>query len=242
MSEINSLIRDPEAIAAIEATVKAMTTNSAKPINDYSILGSITEEHGHSVSAPATFEGVGSDVASAKLTLHDGDRTVTTRGELGLATQGNSESNVLPASISLESPQYFFAPLLIGVLSNPTVGARYIRKDGSQEIHVQISRRSVHWKPHMEFLDTGVFDVYINPTTHLVDEIGNDSKTPASILRPIKHYVTYSDYRPEEGWIVPHAVQESYVGGKKLTIVLNSFSFNTGLKVESFSITPLGHN
>jgi len=231
-------VRDGQAVEAIQQTLFAMSTSSSALIRDYTITGVVAEEHGIASNSPISISGINSKATSVKMSLHSGEYKRINQFDEGLTHGPSSQPRILPGSISLEATPYFFVPLLVSALADPAVGLRYVAPVPSDEgdIHVRMERRSIGWKPHMDFLFTGFLDFYINPTTHLIDVIQNDARMPTNIDRTQRHYAAFSEYRPEAGWLVPHEIKESYKSGPWLTIKLSSFSFNRGLELSSFPI------
>jgi hypothetical protein len=77
-------------------------------------------------------------------------------------------------------------------------------------------------------------DFIIDPATNLVLEVRVLSFPPYDAARGVEHIIQYSDYRAENGILIPHSISE-FVGGQQTSaLVIDQIKFNTGLSDSEF--------
>jgi hypothetical protein len=70
--------------------------------------------------------------------------------------------------------------------------------------------------------------VHLNRSTHVVDEIDDRLFMSGDLSSSIPHRLVFADYREENGWLMPHSVEE-YLGQMRIAaFTFSNFSINTG--------------
>jgi len=238
-SEASTIVRDPRAIALIQSALAAAGIKDTDSISDFVVGGAVTLWDGQEISAPLTYKGIGDDHRSLEVKAPGSEaRNFVVQADRGSATSGDGSLRSIPSEIAIEGANYFFIPLLTHALVDLGIEIRYLTNpylsNGLEEISV--TRRLPTWRPELGKLASVTHYIYFDQNDHLVTRIVSGTPLPSDLNKTIPHVLVFSDYRPEHGWLIPHHVDEAYVGKVRNRINLTTFQFNSGLTSSDFSL------
>jgi hypothetical protein len=227
--------RDSKALEMLQSTVQALSPAEGTTISDYHIEGVVTQWDG--LNTPGTFSQTGVGTADRHTVVSvDGSQVfnflvVHDAGTLQLGT--NNSPRLVPNEVAMEASYYFYVTLLQEALSSELVEVVLLPSPSSASTvaRIRITRRIAGWVPLMGSLGAAQFEISIDRTSNTVTQIVNQARLERNLGHTIPHAISFSDYSREEGWFLPHTIDETFAGAPNSHIVLHSYSLNRGLAV-----------
>jgi hypothetical protein len=229
VARVSGTTRDSEAINVLQAALSALSLGNRVAISDYRLKGAVTQWDGQEISGVFSQVGVGAADRRTQIRIADnpifGLLVLNDAGTLRMAN--DSAPRYVPNEIAMEASNYFFINLLEEALSNQRVGLMLVSSpnDPPDTIGVRITRHIVAWRPAMGTLGTAQFDVYIDRNSKTVTQINSSARLESNLSRRIPHAIHFSDYRQENGWLLPHvSFGRSYDWAGRLQSIDSSLS------------------
>jgi hypothetical protein len=227
--------RDEEALSLLQSTVQALSASDGRTISDYRLEGLVTRWDGQETSG--TFSQIGVGAADRRTAVSIGGNPVFSLLVLNdagiIQFENNNEPRNVPNEVAMEASYYFFVNLLQEAISNQHVDVVSIPSpNNSPDIgHIRITRHMAIWVPAMGSLGEARFDIYIDRDSKTVTKIVNSARLESNLSQTIPHTISFSDYRREQGWSLPHEIDETYAGAPHNHFTLEACSLNKGLTV-----------
>ena len=231
-------IRDPQAVATLEASIKAM--GSTLPA-DSTATGALTIVQGsYQDTGTIQIQTRSTDQYSESLQLSGGNRSVM-YSRLHAAETPNPvpSATQLPIAMVLSSqcPEFPLA-LLTAADTSSDYSIRYVGPEslsGESVIHIQLTN-SFFSTPSMSALTVYTNkDVWIDANSNLVAKISYTRRIARGAPQ-IPLEIVYSNYQNISGVQYPFSIQKSFNGTPWQTITIQSVVFNTGLGDANFQV------
>jgi hypothetical protein len=226
--------RDPTAMSIVnQALAAAGGINAVSAIRDYSASGNITYHWQQDVQGTVNITALGQIAFRIDATMPTGVRSwaidkgaYQTKNEQGVVMPVRGQIPIIPGSLIL--PHLHLATAL---------NAAFFRF--SYQGLAQLGGRSVHdiqivpWSSNAKnpAVQSLAKDFFIDATTFQIVQ----TQDVISSTRAI-HMVVYSDYRSQNGMLVPFAIDQAISGQPISSIRLSQISFNTGLQESRFGL------
>lgn len=232
--------RDIQAVAALQAAVKAMAAGGVLP-SDSTVTGTVNETVG-----PQDQEGKiqiltrGTGESLETIDLPDLSQTTIYSYWLAGQTTGSAAQQQLSGQLAVTSQSVFY-PLsfLAGALSNPDASLQYVGQetvDGTTTQHIRVWNTFAS-KPRLEMLAPfSIHDVWINSSNGLPMKVSFIRQDASGRASKTLVEVEFSNYEQSAGFSYPSQISESLNGTPWLTISIQSMSFNTGLQEIQFQV------
>jgi hypothetical protein len=226
-----AVTRDPGAIALIEASLTAMNPLGKPPITDLALTGDVTRWFGKDASGE--FEesaiGMGTELISIRVNGAIAYESFRTAGK-----ENHQASKDMPASIvnrrPIEQIPHLPQPLLQELLRNDLDDIELIADDpeDSTVSRVRVILRPTDWQPYMRDLKSASLDLYISKQTHLPSKVRGLNHFDGTPHHVMPSELLFTDYRVEQGYLVPHSFEERYVGKSMHRFSARSIVLNQG--------------
>jgi hypothetical protein len=231
--------RDPEGIAILVRVAKALSGTGPAEVRDFSVTGMATLWAGHSTSSPVQLLGQGLDSLRLQVFLPDQPFTwLVTRTTSGYKV--GSEVHSVAHHASLQRSDYLLAPSLLAAITDPTTSIEYVGEEteiGRRTYHLRIGR----WLPYAikeagernpDFTKDLFFDSETMNLLRVEDKVFSDTNLNDSF----PHVVAFSKYQQDNGWDLPHTIEET-IGGTPVTrFEIDSYHFNTGIDEQKLNL------
>lgn len=230
--------RDPQALALLESSLAAMqATPNAPPLSDFVIQGNASLWQRRDSSVPVRYKGFGEAYRSTEFDAPgDAPQIRIWSDTTSTSSSSTGSPEVVPIESAMDQSCYLVIPLISQAIQDQTASAVWVPVSASEpDDHVRITVHRSSWTTAMNALGSVTYDLYLSTGTHLPTHLDNLARTPDDIRPRYPHRIDFGDYRQEGAWIVPHQVEERYLGVPFNTITFNSFSFNTGLTAADFA-------
>jgi hypothetical protein len=161
----------------------------------------------------------------------------TSMADSGTARTSDGKLLTLSTEMTMEGDYYILIPLLQEAINSKLIEVEYIRSatESLESGHVRIIRHQAHWHPSMREFGSAQFDIFVDPSGNTVSRISNRRHFDGVMNHSIEHSLIFSDYHAESGWLVPHSIEERYVGKTLNRLTVKSFTFNNHLKASDFA-------
>jgi hypothetical protein len=226
-----TVTRDPGAMALIQGSLRAMNPLGLPPITDLTLTGDVTRWFGKDASGQ--FEesaiGMGTQLISIRVNGAIVYESFQTAGK-----ESQQASNDIPPSIvnrrPIEHLPHLPQPLLQELLRNDLDDIELMADDpdDSTVSRIRVIVRPTDWQPYMRDLKSASFDLYISKQTHLPKKILGLNHFDATPHHVMPSELLLTDYRVEQGYLVPHSFEERYVGKSMHCFSARSIVLNQG--------------
>lgn len=237
-TESSSNRRDEGALGVLKSTLLALTPGEGSTISDYRLEGTVTRWDGREISGTFSTIGVGAADRRTSISIGSPVFSLLVINNAGILQFGASNPpRNIPNEIAMEAPYYFFLNLLQEALQDQHVEVILTPSpDNSPNIEaIKITRHMAIWAPAMGTLGSAQFEVYIDTSSNTVTRIVNLARLESNFGQTVPHVVNFSDYRREQGWLLPHNIDETYAGAPHNSFTLVTYSFNKGLSISDLS-------
>jgi hypothetical protein len=234
----STVTRDPGAIALIEGSLRAMNPLGQPPIVDLTLTGDVTRWFGKDAGGDFSESAIGMGTESISVRV-DGQIAYKSFRTAGKET--HQASNDLPAAIvnrrPIEQLPHLPQPLLQDLVRNDRDDIELIADDpeDSTVSRIRVILRPADWQPYMRDLKSASFDLYISKDTHLPKKFLGLNHFDATPHHVMPSELLFTDYRTEQGYLVPHSFEERYVGKSTHCFSARSIVLNQGLSPSSLN-------
>ena len=229
--------KDPQAVNIVaQALAVAGGVTAIAAINDYTATGNVTYYTGvnGNVSVGMTIRGKGLGQLRIDSNLPSGTRSESTDGlttikyESGYVKQLHSHAPLYPARLLLPFLQ------LKPAMTSPGFSLSYrgVVDVGGRPAHdVQIQRPLAPGSdPNNRLIEYLTVDYFIDSSTLQIVMMQD------SVADFAPRQISYSDFRPIGGFLVPFSVNETVQGHQFRLFQLNQITFNSGLQDSDFQL------
>ncbi len=229
--------RDPQAVALLQASLKAM--GGTVP-SDSVASGNVTVVAG-SLTTNGTIRVLtrGTNQSSEQTTLSSSTYTVIF--SQGLADETiNSTTTSIPLERAATSQSVCFPlPFLAAALANSGDSIQYVALEtsGQQSLqHIRIQNTFASQPTFQQFASFATFDVWLDASTSLPQRISFARRNGGGSTPSISVDAFFSAYKTTSGPAYPTQINLSLNGTPWTTITITSVAFNTGLTDSNFPI------
>ena len=231
-------VRDAEAVAIVEASIKAM---GGTPPSDSTATGSITQAVGQeSQEGTILIQTRGTDQSLEQITVPDSTTTIVYSRLIAAQTTGSNPEQALSGQVAVVSQTSFFPlPLLTSAINSPDFSLRYIGVEslnGASAEHIRIWNTFTSRPQATGLVTPSTRDIWINPASNLPEKITYSQQTSSPQVPPVLVEVDLGNYAATNGFAYPRAITKSLNGTPWLTISIQSVAFNTGLSDSTFPV------
>lgn len=232
-------VRDAQAVAVLQATVKAMGGGNVP--SDSTATGSVTETVG-SESQEGSIQILTRGTGESLETMNLPDLSQTTVFWYWIAGQtiGSGAQQQLSGQLAMTSQTALYPlPLLVGALSNPDVSLQYVGQEtvnGALTNHVRIWNTyasKTYMRPLAAF---STRDIWTDASTGLPARISFTQQAAAGRAFKTLVELDFSNYQQTSGFVYPYLIKKLLNGTPWLTISIQSVAFNTGLQDIQFQV------
>jgi hypothetical protein len=223
--------RDPGAIALIEASLSVMNPLGKPPITDLALNGDVTQWFGKDASGEFEESAIG---LSTELISIRVDGTIAYESFRTAGKANHQASKDIPLSLvnrrPIEQIPHLPQPLLQEVLRNDLDDVELIAEDPEDSTIscVRVVLRPTDWQPYMRDLKSASFDLYISKQTHLLSKVRGLNHFDGTPHHVMPSELLFTDYRVEQGYLVPHSFEERYLGKSMNRFSARSIALNQG--------------
>jgi len=221
--------RDPGAIALVEGSLRAMNPLGLPPITDLTLTGDVTRWFGKDASGEFEESAIGMQLISIRV-----NGAIVYESSQTAGKENHQASKDLPPSIvnrrPIEHLPHLPQPLLQELLGNDLDDIELIADDpeDSTVSRVRVILRPRDWQPYMRDLKSASFDLYISKQTHLPSKVRGLNHFDGTPHHVMPSELLFTDYRVEQGYLVPHSFEERYVGKSMHGFSARSIVLNQG--------------
>lgn len=233
-----TVTREAAAIALIEASLQAMNPRGLPPITDLTLICGITRWFGS--DGTGTFSesaiGMGTESISARV-----DGAIVYKSFRTAGKESHQASEGMPPSIvnrrPIEQLPHLPQPLLQELLRNDFDDVELIGDDpeDSTVSRIRVILRPRDWRPYMRNLKSASLDIFISKDTHLPKKILSRNHFDSTPRHVMPSELLFTDFRAEQGYLVPHSFEERYVGKSMHCFSARSIVLNQGLSPSSLN-------
>jgi hypothetical protein len=227
-------IRDAKAIDIVNQVLSAAGgSNAVSAIHDFSATGEMTLHAEQDVNASVTITGSGPNRLRLDLTLPNGIRSSSINQGKWVAKKEDGTISVVGAQPPMNAASLVLPYLhLQRSLNNPLISFFYkgtLEIDGRSlhDIRIQLAFAN---SSDSSRNDSSVSEFLIDPATYQVVQ------TQDFFARHTVHILRYSDYKPQNGVLVPLSITEEIAGQQAWSMVLSQLTPNTGVPESAFEI------
>jgi hypothetical protein len=228
--------RDPQAVTVLQLALATMG-GSGSSIQDSVADGVIAYADGRSGTIRMLTKG--SDRLRHEVTLEAGQETLVVNAGRGYGIHGGHNRNLPPWMTMYQKPEH------VPTLSRLTDFMR----SNMRVIYVGLENVAGHQAHHILFsaLPTGhvpahiaeiisEFHMFLDVQSALLVKTRSFDFSPEVIQNRSVVETYYSDYRPVNGTLIPHAISRFVAGQRYLAIALTAIHFNVGLSDTEFQL------
>lgn len=232
--------RDPQALTILLQASQALSTNGMLvPIRAYSATGTATIWAGQDTSAPVTLRGVGLDAIRLEVSSPDGQFVwAITSNQSAYNTHGNQ--SVVSPHMRFQRSDYFLIPFLLSAVTEETTSIEYLgqqTESGGSVEKVRIGRRlPLRLDSDGTLSRALVKDLYFDSSNHRLMRVEDKAYSANNFNDSFSHVVTFSDFRDESGWQIPHVVEEKIAGTLVSRFVFDAFEPNAPIEEKSLDL------
>lgn len=232
--------RDVEAVAILQQSATAMGVVNLADIHDTVAQLQVTTYRGERTrTGNAVVKTLGREYSRTQTDSSDLQTVLVTRTEAAYLKTGTEKTRRIPL-LSLGPAGMSEVPLLsiVGQWQDSSLKLEYAgleTRDGSSLYHLRMRRPNrAHRSELGDFAPA--CEAYIDPATFLVVKLVYSMRPPANLLYSEPVEVSYADYRPVSGILIPFKVSYRVRGRLVSEHQVVSFAVNQGVQQSEFDI------
>ena len=237
-----TVTKDAQALNVLTQSVNAIGGLPAiGAIQDYTGAGSITYYWaGEEVQASATVRGMGIGGFRLDATLPTGVRTSACSGYAGVLITPDGKRST-PSFYNQMTTGSMTLPYIriAAAISDATTSIMYVGSsaiDGKQFLQIHFAPTFGANSPgHGKLVGLGAFDVFLDPSTLLVQELVETGHSDNDYNQTYSHEMDFSNYQKVGNVAVPFDVSEKIAGQATWSLALSAVSFNSALTSDIFA-------
>lgn len=235
--------RDQQALTILSQCLQASGGSQAiSAIQDFVAKGSITYNWTDKpVHGSVTLHGRGIGQFRLDADLPDGSLSWAVNNSIGLYKKldGSTQHISFPNAVNFGSLTFPYMYIAAGV-ADPSTSISYIgvdTKNGQRTYDIRIQQTfSSEQDPSGILSKLTKRDFFIDAVTFLIVKTLDMVHPEKASTIDIPHEMEFSDYRNNNGVLVPFSISEITVGQHTYTIQLDQMRFNTGLQDSDFNL------
>jgi hypothetical protein len=234
-------LRDPQAIGVLtRALTAAGGTQAIAAIEDFTATGNVTyfwsEEN---VSGSVQIRGRGLQQFRVDATLQDDVHSWIVSDGKAFEKNPDGSTSPWPSQNAIKyAGATFPLPYLVSVLQNSTISVTYgglVTHDGAQVYDIVVQETlSQSVDPLNAIGKITKAHFFIDPNSLLIESVEDAAFRKDGGPDEARHEMQFSNYKTQNGLLVPLAITELVAGQKTASIQLNQMTFNTGLNDGDF--------
>lgn len=232
---LNTLVRDPQAVALVQKAIAAMG-----PLpSDSSATGTVQVVEG-TTSETGTVQilTLGTTATSEAISFPAEQRTIVYSNRDAKETFGNESANPPVETILTDQCPDFPLPLLSALFSTTDVAMHYVGPEtvnGTSVQHVQIWNTFAS-KPRIlqRLASFSMRDFWFDSSSGLPVKVAYERRSGGGAVAAIPVEIYLSRYKATGGVAYPFEIKKSYDGTPWQTITIQNVSFNVGLTADQF--------
>jgi hypothetical protein len=236
--------RDAQALNLVAQSLAANGGPAVTSIEDFTGTGTIAYNWaGEVVSGSVSVYGKGREEFRVDSSLPAGTQSLVLNGRDAILTPVYGPKAGSPIHATMTTGNLTLPAVRIAeVISDSSIGLRYVGSltwNGKQVLHVHVVlSNDPRLRLGAQFSDLGEYELYLDANSYVVlglaEKVWWDDDPRQSYL----YELTFSDYRPVNGVLVPFAISERMGGQQTWSMTLSSMAFNEGLS-DSLFMLPL---
>jgi hypothetical protein len=228
-----SVQRDPSALSLLTQSVAAMTTANARVLSDLVAQGTCTQWNAADENAPVTYSVVRATSSHLEVHLPESTQSWTISGGIGYSRDEKGNTNRMRTANAMQARWYMPALYLIQSLNEAGASVSMAiagqTADENEDVVVITPPRALGAALLNNYPSPVPRAVHIDRTTHMVTEIDDRLFMTGDLSSSIPHRIHFADYREENGWLMPHSIEE-YLGQMRIAaFTFSNFSINSGM-------------
>lgn len=241
-SSTTAVVRDPSALALLSQAIAAINHEASPQLQDLTVEGTCTQWNGQTESASFTYSLIGSAASHLEIHLSTANVSWTINNGRGVSVDDKGQLHRMHFRNAVKSNWYVPATYLLQGLNDPTMSV--VVQTPEQE-PTSSNEDVILLTPKAPLSESSVRDyskatshaVHIDRSTHLVTEVDDRAALSANISAGIPHSLLYSDFREEDGWMMPHSVDEYFGQSKAHAFTFSHFTINSNLSPSNFAVS-----
>jgi hypothetical protein len=234
--------RDPQALALIASSLKALTGGVA--VNDVILQASASYVAGSDQeSGTATLTARGNQQGIVQLNLSAGSRQEIRNGPAGAWSGPDGTAYCMANHNCRTDASWFFPALTLEAASaDPQTSVSYLGTDTSKGrplVHVQVARPISGQDPSVTALILALtsMDIYFDPQSFLpvVLDFNAHPDNDANTNIPVE--IQFGNFQSMGGGLVPFRIQKYLQGTLTLDLVVSNVSINSGVPDSAFTLS-----
>jgi hypothetical protein len=229
-------VRDQQAVSVLTQSLSvAGGLPTIAAVLDFKATGNVTYFWaGEEVTGSTTIKGRGTDQFRIDSAVSNGTYTLLVNNKSGEVKDIKGKTTPITFANAAKKGNLIFPLAEIAArVQDTTVGITYIglTNFNGQQVHQIRTRRILTADTgHSQTINTlTTRDFFIDPQTFQVvatlDQVHPENNTQVDI----SHQITFSDYRPVNGILIPFSISEKIAGQITWTIQISQITFNNGL-------------
>jgi hypothetical protein len=232
--------RDANALSLLTQSVAAMTTANAPALSDIVAEGTCTLWNGVDENAPVTYSVVHATSSQLEVHLPESTPSWTVNGDIGYSLDEKRNTSRMRSANARQVKWYIPTLYLVQSLSNASASVSMAKDGESTPENEDVVLITPPQPPGAALLKNYrpplPRAVHIDRTTHMITEIDDRLFMTGDLGSSIPHRIHFADYREENGWIVPHSVEEYFGQMRATAFAFSTFSLNSGVSLNPSTV------
>lgn len=237
----SSVQRDQQALTILTQTIAAGGGQQLlATIQDITETGTITYNFANPVTGNVTVESRGLHEFRIDADLPNGRRITVVNGEGGSVQEADRRNWPIYRQSAADLGSFTFPYLpLLAAMQEPSISIAYkglVTRNGASAYDVRLQRvYSKQQDPEGNQGEREARDFYIDSNTFLIASVSDTIHFGGPRDKGISHEVIYSNYKAENGIMVPMTIQDNVQNALGFALTLSQVTVNSGLTDSNFA-------
>ena len=238
-----TVARDPQALALIASSLKALTGGVA--VNDVVLQATANYVAGSDEeSGTATLTASGNQESLVQLNLSGGSRQEIRNGPAGAWSGSDGTPHSTATNNCWTDASWFFLALTLeAVAADPQTAVSYLGPDTSKGrplLHLQVA----HEVPAQDasvtalILRLSTMDIYLDPQSLLPVVLDFNVQPDTGVGASIPVEIQFGNFQNVNGELIPFRIQKYLQGSLLLDLVVTNVTINSGVPASLFTLPP----
>jgi hypothetical protein len=235
--------RDPQALALIASSLKALTGGVS--VNDVAMQATASYVAGSDEeSGTATLTALGNQQSLVQLNLSGGARQEIRNGPAGAWSGPDGTAHSMAIHNCWTDASWFFPVLTLeAVATDPQTAVSYLGTDttkGKPLLHLQVTRVPAGQSADVTalILRLGTMDIYFDPQSLLPVVLDFNTHPDADLNTNIPVEIQFGNFQNSNGALVPFHIQKFLQRTLLLDLTVSSVLANSGVPQSAFALPP----
>jgi hypothetical protein len=239
-----TVARDPQALALIASSLKALTGGTA--VNDVIVQTTAAYVAGSDEeTGTATLTASGNQLSLVQLNLSGGPRQEIRNGPAGAWSGPDGTAHSTATHNCWTDASWFFPVLTLeAVADDPQTSVSYLGTDTSKGrplLHLRVTRAPAGQAANVTALILGLsaMDIYFDPQSFLAVVLDFNAHPDADAGTNLPVEIQFGDFQSMSGVLVPLQIQKYLQSSLLLNLVVSKVSINSGVPSSVFTLPPV---